>query len=255
MTAAAFLAPTRRLPPAPTFYVGSPSGAVGFAEYYPSVPYQSAIDFDYQQSPLNGVQILLDSPLALHTHGPVSGWMIVTLTPALEIYTKKSWQDLWRNFFITPADLVRAPTALVHYPGKLRTDRLAKIQAAFGFSIQTLADVLRLSRAQLYKWLDPEKDIQLQQESRDRLQQIENLAARWLELSNASLNIVAREPLESGDNIIGLMSRARLDLPSIEAALDHMAGRVSLIPPSLSQQMRVRGFTRRPSAGSLPSDE
>jgi len=137
----------------------------------------------------------------------------------------------------------------------LRTDRLAQIQSAFGFPLQTFAAVLRISRAQLYKWLDPEKGIQLQLESRSRLQQIERVASQWLVQSNAPLSLAAREPLPRGGDIIGMLSCAKFDAASIEEALRYLAAKTADLPESISERMRDRGFSRRPSFRSLPSDE
>jgi hypothetical protein len=138
---------------------------------------------------------------------------------------------------------------------QLRTDRLARIQSAFGFPLQTLAQVLRLSRAQLYKWLDPDKDIDLHEESRSRLLLIEDLALKWNSVSKIPLSTVAYEPLPHARNIVALLTRAYLDLDAIETALSLLADRVASIPMTISQNMHDRGFTRRPSYRSLPSDE
>ena len=59
---------------------------------------------------------------------------------------------------------------------QLRVDRLAFIQGAFGFSIQMLAEVLNISRAQIYKWLDMGNDVTLQDANLERINDIEQLS-------------------------------------------------------------------------------
>lgn len=136
----------------------------------------------------------------------------------------------------------------------LRVERLARIQASLGFSLQDLASVLGISRAQLYKWLDPERDIQLQEGSRARLNHIEQFAAHWASVSASPLGTLAHEPLAGGPDVITLMSATRLNQTAIMAALNQLAGRTDAGRKSITEEMRERGFRRRPSARSLPSD-
>jgi len=41
-----------------------------------------------------------------------------------------------------------------NFSAKRRVESLAAMQSALGLPMQTLAEILRVSRAQLYKWLD-----------------------------------------------------------------------------------------------------
>jgi hypothetical protein len=136
--------------------------------------------------------------------------------------------------------------------GQIRADRLAQIQSAFGFSLQDLARVLGISRAQLYKWLDSDREIQLQEESRSRLSQILELASEWRQLSPLGLNAFAHEPVPGASDIVALMSQPDLNMSDLRLGLHHLAARTS--PRTGTEQLRERGFRRRPSASSLPSD-
>jgi len=138
---------------------------------------------------------------------------------------------------------------------QLRTDRLAHIQSAFGFPLQTLAAVLRISRAQLYKWLDPEKAIELHEDSRCRLLAMENVASKWQGLTRSPLNGVAHEPLPQGGDIVSLLTRSDLRADAIDNALSQLADQIAMAPKTVSQRMHERGFGRRASIRSLPSDE
>jgi hypothetical protein len=141
-----------------------------------------------------------------------------------------------------------------HSAGRMRADRLAQIQAAFGFTLQDLAQVLGVSRAQLYKWLDPEREVQLHGESRARFNQIAQLASEWRTLSAVPLSTVAHEPVLGGTSIVSLMAEPNLDVSLVTAALRELADRTASITPSVTEGLRQRGFRRRPSARSLPSD-
>jgi DNA-binding transcriptional regulator YiaG len=138
---------------------------------------------------------------------------------------------------------------------QLRVDRIAKIQASFGLPIQTLAEVLRISRANLYKWLDVTKEITLQEESVQRLNLIEKLAFLWQSLSKTPLRSIALDPLETGENIINLLSAAEIDRERVEHAFDVYANKLTQKSKSLSQRMLEAGYKPRPTHRSLPSDE
>lgn len=139
-----------------------------------------------------------------------------------------------------------------HAAGQIRADRLAQIQAAFGFSLQDLARVLGISRAQLYKWLDSEREIQLHEESRNRLSQILELASDWRGLSPLTLNTFAHEPVPGASDIVSLMSQQDLNMGTLRIGLHHLASRTT--PRTATEQLGERGFRRRQSASSLPSD-
>lgn len=137
--------------------------------------------------------------------------------------------------------------------GTPRVQRLARIQAAFGFPIKVLAEILRRSRTQIYKWLDAEEAVDLQGESLQRLQKIVRLAERWLTESAAPLDSVAREPLPRGGTIVDLLSAPLLDEEAILAGFKHLGQLTKARPLTLSQQLAARGFGRRKIA--LPDDD
>lgn len=145
------------------------------------------------------------------------------------------------------------PASSAQSASRMRVDRLARIQAALGFSLQDLARVVAISRAQLYKWLDPERDIQLQEDSRTRLSRIEQFAEQWASISAKPLSAFAHEPLSGGSDIVTLMSATRLNVSAIAEGLNQLASGMGS-RKSVTEAMRERGFRQRPSARSLPSD-
>jgi hypothetical protein len=135
---------------------------------------------------------------------------------------------------------------------QVRVNRIATIQAAFGFNLQALARVLDVSRAQLYKWLDPEREIHLHEDSLNRLSQIDALASEWRKLSSRTLNTFAHERVLGAADIVSLMAEDELDVGAVVEALRHLAGRAP--PRSVTEELERRGFRRRPTAQSFPSD-
>lgn len=140
-------------------------------------------------------------------------------------------------------------------PSQLRINRLTEIQAAFGLPIQTLADVLSISRAQIYKWLDLANDVTLQDESQQRMVLIERLAREWRKLSNAPLNIVAREPVTGATTVLNLLKSLIIDEATVMAAFQELAGHLANKGKTESQRLAEAGYVRRPSYRALPSDE
>jgi hypothetical protein len=138
---------------------------------------------------------------------------------------------------------------------RLRVDRLAAIQASFGLPTLAMADVLGISRQQLYKWLDVSKDIDPQGSSRARFAAVERLARAWRDRSVAPLTKVAHVPLASGQTLMEILKAAVIDEAVVLAAFDEMAAKLQSLPKSLSQKMAEAGFTRRPSRRSVPEDE
>ena len=138
---------------------------------------------------------------------------------------------------------------------QLRVDQLASIQSAFGLPIQTLAEVLAVSRAQIYKWLDASNSVTLQESSQQRLSAVGRLASRWRKLSGAPLSPLIREPLAGGSTVLQLLCGETIDEHACETAFVELARRLSGLAKSESQRMAETGYTRRPSRRSLPSDE
>jgi len=136
---------------------------------------------------------------------------------------------------------------------RFRVERLAALQAAFGFTIQDLASVLGISRQQLYKWLDAANDIQLQEASRVRLSTVERLAREWTLRSKVPLSSISREALTGGSPIFAMMSADVIDETVIVSSFDELVAKLQTKPKTRSQRLREAGFTRR--ASSLPSDE
>lgn len=136
-----------------------------------------------------------------------------------------------------------------------RVERLMALQTVLGFSMQALADVLSISRAQLYKWMDRRNDISLQDASRKRLEAIEMLASHWRTLSKRPLDKAAKEPLAGGGTLLGMMSAIDLNVPQIKWEMTQRAGELTAAGRSESQRLSDAGYKRRPSHRSLPSDE
>ena len=129
-----------------------------------------------------------------------------------------------------------------------------KIQAAFGVSIQMLAEILNVSRPQLYKWLDPAKDIALQDASRSRLDSVKELADYWGGLTQQPLGPWLKEGGEAAP-LLALLCEDPLPVDAIRREMAAQSNRVSEAQKSHSERLRDAGFRRRPSVRSLPSDE
>jgi len=179
-------------------------------------------------------------------------YLVIVSSPD-DVYAQ--WFPLWAR--ATGGTHAAAPdtTAQGVSVAQLRVDRLASIQAAFGLPIQTLADVLATSRAQVYKWLDASNDVTLQDSSQQRLVMIDRLATRWRELSSTPLSRVAREPLANGGTVQQLLSAALIEEAAVESAFHELAERLAGGPKTETQRMIEAGYTRRPSRRALPSDE
>lgn len=137
----------------------------------------------------------------------------------------------------------------------MRVDRLARIQAALGLTMVDLADVLRVSRPQLYKWFDTAYDGALQDANRCRLEVVERLARRWRERSAGPLRAVTREPLANGGTVFDRLTAEPIDDDSVIATFDELAEKLKAQPKTRSRLLAEAGFTRRPSIRLLPSDE
>jgi hypothetical protein len=138
---------------------------------------------------------------------------------------------------------------------QLRINQLTLIQSAFGLPIQTLAEVLSVSRAQIYKWLDISNNLTLQEGSHQRMSIIGRLATKWKELSNTPLSRLAREPLADGSTVLQRLCGETIDEAAAGKAFVELAHRLVGLQKSASRQMVEKGYTRRPSRRSLPSDE
>lgn len=136
-----------------------------------------------------------------------------------------------------------------------RVERLTEILVNLGLSIQTLAEVLQVSRPQLYKWLDAEKLISLQKDSVRRLDEVEWLAKSWRTLSVAPLGPWVRERIDGDRSLLDILTVEPLPTAEIERTLSRIAARITQAPKSKSARLREAGFTRRASHRSLPSDE
>lgn len=142
-----------------------------------------------------------------------------------------------------------------HTPEARRVARLTEIQASLGLSMQTLAEVLQISRPQLYKWFDVGQAIRLQEESATRLNAVVQLAQAWRGRSMAPLGPWLHEQAKGGRSLLDLLTSKDLQLAEIERTFDGITGRFGQAPKSRSQRMREAGFSRRATHRSLPSDE
>lgn len=141
-----------------------------------------------------------------------------------------------------------------HHFAMHRVERITKIQATFGVSIQMLAEILRVSRPQLYKWLDANRAIELQGGSRDRMGIIEELAEYWRSLTQRPLGPWVKEG-RAAASLLALLCADPLDNEEIRRAMTTQAELISRAAKSRSERFREAGFQRRPSVRSLPSDE
>ncbi len=137
----------------------------------------------------------------------------------------------------------------------LRVDRLTKIQAAFGLSMKDFAEVLRISRAQLYKWIDSSEQIDIHDSNHSRLLLIEDLAKYWRKHSQAPLSRVIREPLNENLTLFDLLKARTIDKKKAEIALAILAEKLSKLAPTREQRLARSGFKRYPSHRSLISND
>jgi len=136
---------------------------------------------------------------------------------------------------------------------QLPGEQLAAIQAALGLSAQDLAQVLGVSRRDLFEWLDASRNMKLHEASRERLAVVERIAKHWCERSAAPMRSVVNEPLASGQTALSMM--VAIDEVAVIGAFDELAAKLLGKPKSRSQKLADAGFTRRQSARALPADE
>jgi hypothetical protein len=149
-----------------------------------------------------------------------------------------------------------APTLeITKTPAALRVERLSAIQAALALPWQELAEVLRISRPNLYKWLDASKDITVQADNRQRLAAIERVSKLWREQTGAPLSAVIHEPLASGLTALQMLKADEIDEAALGRAFKELVGRLHQRPKTRSQRRAEAGFKRRPSARALPREE
>lgn len=134
----------------------------------------------------------------------------------------------------------------------LRVERLTRIQTSLGTSLQALAEILRISRPQLYKWLDLTQSVRLQAESSARLLEVERLAVEWSQRSRLPLGSAINELTPEGSPL-DLLSEENLDAARIQRALVAIAERLREAPKSPAERMRQAGFARRQRP--LPPDD
>jgi hypothetical protein len=128
------------------------------------------------------------------------------------------------------------------------------IQAVLGLSVPDFAQILGLSRSDLYEWLDASKDMKLHEASWERLAVVERIAMHWRERTAAALRSVVNEPLAGGRTALSMMVADAIHEAAIVGALDELAGKLRGKPKSRCQKLADAGFTPRPSARALPTD-
>ena len=137
----------------------------------------------------------------------------------------------------------------------LRVERLMKIQAAFGLSMKDFAEILRISRAQLYKWYDLSEHIELHDSNYSRLVLIDRLANYWRKRSHTPLSRFIREPLQENLTIFDLLKSSTINTTNVEVGFDLIAERLASLGPTREQRLAQAGFKRRPSHRPLTSDD
>ncbi|MDD2768393.1 MAG: helix-turn-helix transcriptional regulator [Methylococcus sp.] len=181
-----------------------------------------------------------------------------TTTPELFVVPDETQdENIWSHWAGQTKEALQKAASKERRPStataRFRVERLAALQATFGFTTQDLASVLGISRPQLYKWLDAANDIRLQEASRVRLSTVERIAREWTLRSKAPLSAVSREALIGGGTIFDMMSAVVIDEAAIVSGFDELVAKLQTKPKTRSQRLREAGFTRR--ASSLPSDE
>ena len=155
----------------------------------------------------------------------------------------------------TPEPLHRDVTeTTLRAVSQLRVERLARIQGVLGISTQDFAEILRMSRAGLYKWLDASKNIEIHEANLSRLNEIERLTSAWKKYSNAPLKPALREMLASGKTVYELLTAESIDKAATMDAFNEIAERLQTKPKSWARRMSDAGFTRRPVVRLSPDE-
>ena len=245
--------------------------STGLASAYRD-PFQAACTFavgDYTRtSSLSGQNLLTDCPgiSALFTAafdaqvlacGPYIGaWGVAVVDPQPWILTTGAGYSDFQTASRYAYSTLRADAEQnfgAASSGELRADRIASIQASFTFPLRVLAKVLRRSPTQLYKWLDPEEAVSLQESSERRIATIERLARSWDRRAKAPIGELRRHVLSSGKTIVDVLAADPIDEPAAERALAEIATQLVARPLSLAQRMQQKGFVRR--RRHLPDDD
>jgi len=125
-----------------------------------------------------------------------------------------------------------------------RVHRLVNIQAAFGFPMPTLAQVLTVPLSELHRWLDATRSVVLGDAQVARLEQIEALAIQWLARSPVPLSAVAHERLSNGTSVLQMLLVDLIDDEGVAHVFDELVGLLVIRPKSPVAQ---GSFSRRPS--------
>ncbi len=186
----------------------------------------------------------------------ISDGTIIEQMPAVRIVGIGGGSSRWSKLFLALSGklsgiLNAEPTTTP----RLRVDRLAYIQGALGLQMQELAQVLMISRPNLYKWLDPAKEITLQGAKRERLALIERVANAWSKESTSPFGAIARETLSNGKTLIDLLSVPDVDEHEMISAIREAATKKRVTQLSASQKMAKAGFARRKARYSFADDE
>ena len=136
----------------------------------------------------------------------------------------------------------------------IRATGLGVLRTAFGLTLSELAEVCRVSRPQLYRWVDPHDEVALQMENRDRLNTLCDLADKWMARGLGALDQIRHAPVVAKRSLIDLLRAAELELPKIEKALDQIATRIKAAP-SAYEKLRSRGLKTRPNSNQQRWDE
>jgi phage antirepressor YoqD-like protein len=119
--------------------------------------------------------------------------------------------------------------------------------------MRALAKILGRSPTQLYKWLDPEEIVILQEASERRIATVEKMARLWDRQANSSMGELRRCVLSSGKTIVDILAADDIDEAEAENALSEIAKQLEMRPLSLAQRLKQKGFARR--RRDLPDDD
>ena len=161
----------------------------------------------------------------------------------------------WKDWLLQAKKVLQVTAPNTKISAINRVDCLTALQAILGFTIQDLAAVLRITRPQLYKWLDASRDITVQEANRSRLEVVERIAQAWAARSSAALSLVSKERLNDGGNLFTMLCADVINEEAIVIIFDELLARLSGKPASRSRRVRDAGFTRRPSVRSQFFDE
>jgi transcriptional regulator with XRE-family HTH domain len=105
-------------------------------------------------------------------------------------------------------------------------DQVRFIQASMGLTVGQLASALGVERQTVYNWLQAERAPVLQTRTRNRLQQLADIARKWNERCSRPVGRLLTSLDVGGTTLLNLLSQTTIDDAAIVLAMDALAATV-----------------------------